>query len=277
MGQSNPQGDVSPASPSDPFSDPFAPLSTQLRQLKMMAGLLFDKPEDFFDDLFEEILAMPVEERFTSSASILLRVINEEFGSADVVRSQLPFDRERLLALWVELMDELLSEVLHGVFFVRNADGHLILAAAIQEVKFGLLNSVSMVENESYEDERALVVFSSLLALYARLYQTVTSGESEAGEELVRDVARALYYRTREISEAEQIPDPNGMESDEVFELVIQYGAGIAYRELDISINRGAELARCSREEFLNILDNLGISPRLGPDSASELREDGPA
>jgi predicted HTH domain antitoxin len=47
----------------------------------------------------------------------------------------------------------------------------------------------------------------------------------------------------------------------------------MAYRRLDISVGRGAELPDFSRFGFEKLLEEYGIDPRYGPDSADGLAD----
>lgn len=84
-----------------------------------MVELVFDDHEEFLQDLNEEILALPPEERFTQSQRVLRDHIDDKFGSTDAFAAILPeSDPAKLPAFLKQLFDKLLTDVLDGVFSI---------------------------------------------------------------------------------------------------------------------------------------------------------------
>lgn len=269
MANAQPGGDVSQRGPAE-YLDPLAPLSSQFQQLKSMMELVFDDYDEFFQDLNEDILALPPEERFTQSHRALRNHIEDKFGSTDAFTAILPESNPAKLPVFLkQLFDKLLTDVLEGVFFQRNPEDHLVLAALFQTLDY----SIRHLE-EADDQETKNRIASTMLALLSRLQNTLVDSPESLPDEAIWDTAFGLHCITAGDS-GPDFPNPEGMSFDEAKEHVIEFGAVIAYARLNISLNRGAELAGVAPEEFRTKLDRYDIEPRYGPNSVEELYEDG--
>jgi len=269
MANAQPGRDVSQRGPAE-YLDPLAPLSSQFQQLKSMLEFVFDDHEELLQDLTDDILALPPEERFTMSHEVLREHVEDQFGSTDAFTAILPESNPAKLPAFLEqVFDTLLTDVLEGVFFHRNPQDHLALAALFQTLEYSI-RRLDEVEDQEAKNR----VASSMLAILSRLQHILADSPESLPAEAIWDTAYGLHYLTTEDS-GPDFPNPVGTSFDEVKEHVIGFGAVIAYARLDISLSRGAELAGVSSEEFRANLDRYDIEPRFGPNSVAELYEDG--
>lgn len=264
-----PGGDVSQRGPRE-YLDPLAPLSSQLRQLESMMGLIFDDYDEFLRDLTQEILSLAPEERFTQSHEVLRDHMEAQFGSTDAFAAVLPeSDPEKLPAVLEQLFGKSSSDVLEGVYLQRRPDDHLVLAALLQTLNYGIQRL-----EEADQQELKNRLGSTILALLCRLHRISAESPDSLGDDAIWDTAYGLHYVSVD-DEGQDVPNPDQLSFDDAEQHVLEFGAVIAYSQLDISVSRGAELARTSTKEFRDLLDRYEIDPRFGPSTVEELSANG--
>lgn len=258
-------GDVSQRGPGE-YLDPLAPLSSQFQQLQSMLELVFDDYDAFLQDLNSDVLALPPEERFTQSHGVLRDHLEDHFGSADAFAALLPeSDPAKLPAFLNQVFDKLLIDVLEGVFFQRDPEAHLILAALFQTLECSI-QRLDEAENQESKNR----VASTMLAMLSRLQHLLADSPESLPDEAIWDTAYGLHYVTAG-DDGPDFPSPEELWFDEVKQNVTEFGAVIAYARLDISLSRGAELAGVSPDQFRTELDRYDIEPRFGPTSVEDL------
>lgn len=268
MANAHPGGDVSQRGPAD-YLDPLAPLSSQFQQVESMMELLFDDYETFIERLTEAILALPPEERFTRSHEVVREHVKDRFGSTDAFTAILPASNpEKLLAFLDQVFEQLLSDVLEGVFFHRNPQEHLVLAALIQTLD-RCIQRLAEVDDQNRKER----IGSTMFALLSRLRDILADSPESLPKQATVDTAYALHHLSLEGSGPE-FPNPEDHGFDEVKQQVVEFGAVIAYARLNISLSRGAEVADVSPEAFRALLDRYDVEPRFGPNSVAELYAD---
>lgn len=246
--------------------DPLKPFYQQAQTFKTALGLIFDDPEQFMNDLCKEIIDTPADERFTSSVYIVKQHVEAEFGDVGAFVSQLPVQNQEGYAELMEgSISALLDTVLRGVLQEPDPEDYLIVSAALQAI----LDAVQA--SEATEDADGELLGSSLMALYARFYSLVKLDRDVNKKEIVRDVARGLYFSHKAYDETYFEPHPDELSYDIVETAVIQYGATAAYRHLDISVSRGAEIAHMEHDDFRELLGQHGIALDWGPESKDDL------
>lgn len=259
------------SAPVNPSKDPFDQLAAGVDQMQLFFELLTEQHEDFFTDLVAAVSSLPVEERFTTSIDITREHIESEFGSLEgfhaTFGSESEREREQIYQLFITELGKLRDDVLQGVFFKRDPTEELVMSAAIECMEQGV---DSIQENTEVSDQ----VLSTVIALGCRLYELGDSAEPELDTEIFWVVARCLHYLTDAWDESLLAAHPDEYPADQVREIVIEFGAVIAYRDLNISVSRGAELASLSIEEFEDRLSVFNISPRYGPGTEAELNAD---
>jgi hypothetical protein len=264
----SPSGDVSSTTPQDFPKGPLDTLESELSTIWAVLDLVLDDPQEFIEGIVEDVLRMPPEKRFTESMDVVEEHARNEFGSVDAFRSQIPTaNPEKMRRLFRTLFEKLQKDTLQGVFHHRKPTAHLVLVAAYQMV----LDATEQI-SETKDNEEQKRLFSTLFALVLRIYDlsaTEEADENEALEELALDVQWANFVLRGESAES----DPR--ESDiEATDDVRIFGSMIAYAELNISVNRGAELAQTSTDEFEKMLQKFGVRPRYGPESVEDLHRD---
>lgn len=250
--------------------NPVSSFSSQLEQFSKQLQLIFEDPENFFEEVLDDIRTHEPEERFTESIEIFLVRINEEFGSVEAFQSQFPAaNRKRYLDFAEQLFQNVIGETVQGVLYQRDAEAYVLMAAAYQVV----LSDVQLLQ-ESDSDYNEEQLASSMLAVLARIYGLKDQEEFEGfSEEFVRDIVRGLYY-TSKASNQPAPSHPDDLDYKAVKQEALNLGAAVAYAWLDISVNRGAELADLSLREFERVLGRFDVPIRYGPSSIDELRED---
>lgn len=262
------RGDRSHSAPGEPFEDPFEPAASWRRRLELPVQLAFEDPDAFVEGVVDDVLAMPTERRFAESHAVLRDHVEAEFGSVDAFESRLGMNRSELVGYLVETVEQTLDETLQGVFFHRDAGEHLVVAAALESVRWAMQRAI---ETESRAERER--VAPAAVAAFCRLYSAMTRRESEeVPAALLRDVLETVNVLAGPDETAFDVGE--GTTPEELRRMVEVFGAVVAYRDLDISVGRGAELLRCSRSEFEEVLDRFGVEPRYGPASVEELRED---
>jgi predicted HTH domain antitoxin len=269
MSDIQPGNDVSQSTPQELLGDPFEPLVSQLEQFEAGLQLIFDNPRGFFEEVVNDVLSRPPEERFTGSTEIIREHVRTEFGSTDVFRSQLPdLDQDRLLSFLERIVKKLRDDTLKGVFYEREADDYLILAGAHQWVLSGIREMRE--SDDDVDDEQILAIIT---ALWARLYELIRSDQPSVDRETIRDIGRARYYLARATGDVPE-KNPEKQDDDELYRDALELGAVVAYTHLNISVNRGAELVDLSQQAFIELLSKYDVQPRYGPQSPEKLYED---
>lgn len=262
---------ISPGGPGSEQSQaqgPFTPLQNEVSRVRLMLGFAFDDPERVLQEIVDETLLLPPEERFTESGELVKRRIQEEFGDLDTARAALPnFDEQQVVAVLIDILNQLIESTLENVWWNRDAEQSIVLASGYAAVLSGFLE----LRDAGLDDREKRQLMSSSLAFLARAISLQQAEDGGQRETLVRDVAYTLYYVEDAIAEESDVFDPTNRSFEEVRGFVREYGAGLAYTRLDISLGRGAELAGVSRFEFEEILETYDVEPRRGPSDVSEL------
>lgn len=259
------RGDVSQSTPGEPFEDPYGPWTSVRRRIEMALQFVFDDPGEFVDKLVEDVLSRPAAERFAVADELLREHLAEEFGSPAAFENRLPVDRAELLEHLRDEVERALDETLQGVFFHRDASGHLVVAAALESIRWAVGRTLDDPAGTTGCAATAVTVF-------CRLYSATTRRSEETPTGLLRDVVRAVNAITGPDGAGFDVTDRS--DADELRRMVDAFGAVVAYRDIEISVGRGAELAGRSREGFEELLDRFGVEPRYGPSSVEDLRED---
>jgi hypothetical protein len=236
--------------------------------MRTVLGFLFDNPEEVISDVFEEILAIPPEERFQNAHRVFEQRMTEKVGDKETIRALLPrITSEQMREFLNQALDRLIRETLEPLLTVRDGEAFVVLSAGYSAVRNGL----SAQEDEQVDEGR---IVSAMLAFLARLYDVGTREDSGSVDDsvVIADTGRLIYNIDAAMGEP-SMPDPDMTDFDTVRREVVEFGAAVAYAHLDISIGRGAELAGVSRPEFEEILDRYGVKPRYGPSSVEELYE----
>lgn len=216
-------------------TDPFAALDRGFDLLMATAPAFVDTAD--LEEVVEEALAMDRDDRFDSSAAIV-----GVSGRADP-------------QVGVAFLDQLAASVQRELYLrgisASDPTDHMVLAAALQIARDGL--------NELDRATDAELVWSTLLALGARLYETARDGT--LSDEGVRDVALAEYNTHAALG------DPVDDHPDSVAPLHIRvdlrvYGAVLAYDDLDLSVARGASLAAESESDFADVLEAYDLESK---------------
>lgn len=267
--------------------DPTQPLLALVQQLQGATSATFDNPEEFIEEIVQELLELPPERRFEEGAEILEEHLLEEFGSLDAFEAQFPVASallfaflERLLNQWSE---EISKNALESEHQERNA---LLLVLGAVDVMQASMNSVQagmqpdgdagekepspfeLSEHEKYQ------LGSVFIATYARLYREIKrdqTGKQLSLDALAKDILYGERVLTKILNPSAEYPEIEELPSDEVATIAIRRGALRAYVQADISIGRGAELAGMTQDQFVEFLEQNDIRPNYGPSSVEEL------
>lgn len=262
--------DVTREAPADVVGDPFDSLSSQIESLESLLRMVFEDYDEFVEDLVEDVLSQPPQQRFTHAHETAREHLEEEFSTLGAFQSQVAsLSPDQVSGFIQRLNQHLLDEILRGVYFERDAETRILLAALVQTVD-GVVRALKDADTE----ETKQLIGSVLLSLWLRLVQAARQDTPRNQKELIRDVARAQYYLAQATGEDETMQNPDNRPFSEVQQDVREYGAAVAYAHLDISLGRGAELAGISQHEFKEqVLPAFDVESRSGPESAVDLSE----
>lgn len=264
-----PSGDQA-KQPGSKIGDPFAPIEEQLQDLDALLGMFNGDFKQLVENLYSRVADLPPEERFTDSVRVAETAVSESFGSSEVLESMLPFGPDRLGNFMDRFLDKLIEDTIERVWFGRDNETSVILAAGYTTLRYGFKQID--IESETQRDR----YFSAFLAYFSRLYDLAQEDElsKSDSDRLIRDVARTIYYvEILTDGKSSTINDPESDNIDRLRQRVAEFGAVVVYSRLNISVGRGAELAGISRPEFEDLLQAYDFSPRYGPDSVDELYE----
>jgi predicted HTH domain antitoxin len=266
--------DNGPNSPRGPDGGPFEPLQNEVRSIRTTLGLFFDDPEEVFRTIYEDVLALPPEERFTDSIEVVGEVIREEVGSLEAAAALSGLDEsdsQRMNRRLITLTEELLERSLQPVWGVRDAKPAVATAAGLSAIRFGFQY---LEEQPEVPDEDRKQIVSTLLALMARILNIADLDQDEFDvDDVLRDLGYTVHYIGDAAEGGPEFPDPDETEFEEVRDELFKLGSVIAYQNLNISVGRGAELAGLSRFEFEELLEAHDIEPRYGPESVDGLQD----
>jgi len=130
-----------------------------------------------------------------------------------------------------------------------------------------------LLYEQSLSDDLDEPLPSVALALNSRLMDFQEENFETLYEDLIEDVVYANYY----LADATGRPTPthpSELSDRRMQKQILAMGATKAYRNLDISLSRGAELAGMSLDEFEAALSQQGIQPKQGPDADEELYDE---
>lgn len=261
-----------PNGPSGPNKryDPFQSFSSIQDQFEAAVKASFDDPEVFFENVIDDVLEIPPEERFERSISVMEEHYESEFGQADAFQALLPFGQQWIESYLTELFSQVMTEVAKTAFHTREGGDWLIILPVFRACNVAFEG----ITKDSIEDSEKFKLYSALVALFFRLYREVNrEKEHENGDfELVAmDLVRALEVIVPITNAGAGVQSPEKVTSSEAYEMALQEGAILCYVYAEISVGRGAELAGLSQVEFRNLLESYGITPRYGPESVSDL------
>jgi predicted HTH domain antitoxin len=266
--------DNGPNSPRGPDGGPFEPLQNEVRSIRTTLGLFFDDPEEVFRNIYEDVLALPPEERFTNSIQVFGEVIREEVGSLEAAAALSNLDEsdsQRMNRRLITLSGELMERSLQAVWTDRDAQPAVATAAGLAAIRAGFQY---LEEQPEVPDENRKQIVSTLLALMARIFNIADLEPNEVDvDDILRDLGYTVHYIEDATGTGPEFPDPDETEFEEVRDELYRLGAVIAYQNLEISVGRGAELAGLSRFEFEDLLAEHDLEPRYGPESADDLQD----
>lgn len=230
--------------------------------------------EEFFDAL-GDIQAMDPDERFTESADRLhAAFVQDERGDVHRVVDEYdssPISREMYEAfdeVWALLQRAILQQLQRTR---ENEIANLLLAIYLHKAREAFVEIDRRIE----EEENIKQPVSTFIALSGRLLQIVFFEEEGDAIDLYHDVLRADFYLSS--SDSVLIQHPDELSDEEVREKVLLEGALLAYEELDISVDRGAELAGVQLHEFEEELERRDIRPDYGPENLDDLVDESSA
>jgi len=263
---SGPNGPEGAAEQFKQFSDQF------VEDLNRIPGV----DEEVIKQVLQGVCEAPPEERFTDSMRIfreeLQGKIGEDLNSSDfeiqVVERLVPVLFDRLNPDIEEVQEDFLEVVVANR---EAAEVPLILTVFLEK----LSDSLTSLYERNLTDETEVdeLLPSILIALNGRLVTFQEDGVDTLYKDLIEDIVYANYY----LAEATDRPTPthpSKLSDSRMRKQVLTTGATKAYRERDISLSRGAELAGMSLDEFEAALSQQGIQPAQGPDADEELYDE---
>jgi hypothetical protein len=267
--------------------DPTQPLVLLAQQLREATSLTFDDPEQFVDDLVQELLDMPPEQRFEEGITVLRDHFVEEFGSVDAFEAQFPLASAVLFAFLEQTLNQWGEEIAENALESSRGEWNslpIVLAAVdvMQDAMNGIQAGMQSQDDTEESDFPPLELTegekyrlgSVLIAIYARLYREIKrgqNGEMPQFSVLAKDVLYGEKTLIAVFDPEAEYPEIEDMTDQESIALASRRGALRVYEETDISIGRGAEIARMTQNEFVELLEENNIRPNYGPESVDDL------
>ncbi|WP_157745905.1 UPF0175 family protein [Halorubrum trapanicum] len=247
------------------------PLGSVVRQIEAATSISIDDPEAFLEAVVDDILAQPLDTRFTDSIEVFEEHVTEEFGTIEAFASILPVDNENAIQFVESMLDMAMDDLVKDALHADDPTGYLILLSA-----FEFLNSCLLLSRRDDLDEsQRRILASSFIAVYARIYRAWQI-EKEKSEVDLGPLAQDLVWaRDALLGEllppSEEYPDPSNTSAYQSVEVQRRAGAVLVYDRDEISIGRGAELAGLTQNEFQKVLKASDVEIQYGPESAEEL------
>lgn len=253
--------------------DPFDPLRHRVKTIVNYLRVVVDLAALF--ETVSRVLSLPPDERFTTSDRIFDEFVREHAERGDIHAAIEPIDPDQLYSFLDTEIKDAQHETLESVLQYREPRDHLIVAMHQQVFRDAL---EAMRERDRLTPQDRQIVNSCYIALLCRFatfseYDTDLLSRSRI-DDLVYDIAYSDYY-LRSVEDDTSSPHPSDRTLGDLKKETILDGAVLAYHHLSLSVNRGAELADSSIEEFAKELSNRGTRPGYGPESVEELLSDG--
>lgn len=267
--------------------DPTQPLVFLVQQLEGLTSATFDEPEEFIDEIVQELLEMPPEKRFEEGMDVVEEHAVDEFGSIDAAEAQFPIAEAILFTLLEQLLTEWAGDLAEkSLRDNRKEKNALLVILAAVDVIQNSFNAIQMIRQSEDGDESSefkhlefdkqdkRLLGSILIAMYARLYREIKRDREGKRPDFAAIAEDVLYGERAQMKFADpnfDFPEIQSMSAEEIASGAICRGAMRAYTELDISIGRGAELAEMRQQEFKELLEINDIQPDFGPESVEDL------
>jgi predicted HTH domain antitoxin len=226
----------------------------------------------------EHVQSLPPEQRFTDSVSAFRKLFEADAGAEnqnepeEILEAVAKADGQAIYQMF-QLLDMAASRIRQRALenAMRNRDhaqGSALFALFLEELR----DASSQLETRSLqevEDGQSRAYLSRFIALYSR-FLLIVLDELEEIDPLLEDILYSQYFRAK-LANEEPSFDPAERDSDEARAECLKKAASLLYRERNITVSRGAELAEVSEAEFREYLEQQGIEIRYGPDSAADL------
>lgn len=267
--------------------DPTQPLLSLVRRLQEATSVTFDDPEQFIEEIVQELLELPPERRFEEGIKILEDHVVGEFGSRDAFEAQFPLASAVLFAFLEQILNQWGEEITESAL---QSDGQeqnalLIILGAVDVMQDSMrCIQAGMQSNDDpkeidlpaleLDEQEKDQLGSILIATYARLYREIKrqqNGERPLLNVLAKDILYGERALVAVLHPDAEYPEIEDMTDGERATIAIRRGVLRAYVQSDISIGRGAELAGMTQEQFVEFLEENDIRPDYGPESVDEL------
>ncbi len=228
-----------------------------------------------FLEAIDDIQSMEPKERFTRSAGRL----NSAFTSGEGTELNQALESEHSGPISVDMyrvFDEFWTVFQRTVFQSlqrsrRNEKQKVLLGIYLEKAQEAFLKIDERIESGESVD----IPLSIFITLSGRLIQTSLYDEESLGSDLFRDVLRADFYLTE--SDSILIQDPEGLSEEEAKQRALIEGSVLLYKNEEISVSRGAELADVPLSVFEEELESRGIRPDYGPENLDEFASESDA
>jgi len=263
VGKSNTMSGAGSSPGSRSTTTPFDPLYSRVPEIRQFISFFQNFIDvDEFIDIAERVVELPPDRRFTESHELVKAQIEKDFRYANIFS---PSTRREfgkvLLRISLSAVDKELDGIQRETFegaIQEKDDQYLIFGIFLNTLR----NVANNAENYINEKETLDQIFPCYIALFSRLVVLQQSDQTEVGEEIVQDIAYGEYYLNRAVGQPTEDPIKE-LEYSELRRQVVKRGAVLAYAMVGMSVEQASELANISRDEFLGLLSEYGISRRI--------------
>ena len=228
---------------------PYLSVSPYVARFRTFLRFYPDGTRDLIEEVFDEILTLPEERKFTESAVFL-----DDRFEAELDRPLLDFlpisrDEDEILADLADGFERGQQKTVDRLRQLEDPRAHLVVVVYTEL----LLGAIDALRTATGDRQRIL---SAVLPLIIRLDRA--HGNAPMTTDFLLDAALSEYYLARAVGD--EVDDHPGAHDVELVEFdVLAHGVVLTYRESDLSRSNAAAVLGLSEAEFDRLLEFYGV------------------
>lgn len=229
---------------------PYQSVSPYVAQSRTFLRYYPEGTRELIDELFDQILELPEEDKFSRSAKIFAERFEREMTHPFL--RYLPISREMdaILTDLYEVFKEGQRSTVNRLIGLDDPRSHLVVVVYTELI----MRAIDILRGEETDPIRCI---SAVLPLIIRLDKA--HGNREMTDGFITDCALADYYLQRSVGEGGE--DHPSQYDFELLEYdILSFGVVITYRESDISSAEAASVLDLSEEDFEKLVELHGVA-----------------